>query len=202
VSAASPRPGLLRPLLHAGTGLVALTLGVLPGPWALAGAVLGVVAGWVILPRTPLEAKLRRPGEPFLCGLRTYPLAVLALVVLLPPAEAAAAWGVLAFGDAAAALAGGLVASPSLFGHPKATCAGSGAYVLVGGAAAWALSAAVVALGGWSGQVEAGPAPAAAACFLAALAAAILDLVPLPPDDNAPAAAAAGCVLYFTRGLM
>ena len=89
----SPKP-LLRPVLHALTGLGALALGVLPHPWAIGAAVLGVLVGWVILPLTSLEGRLRRPGEPFLCGLRTYPVAVLALVILLDPTDAAAAWGI------------------------------------------------------------------------------------------------------------
>ncbi len=184
------------------TGLVALSLGVLPDPWHLVGAGFGIVTGWIIFPLTSLERRLRRPGEPFLCGLRTYPIAVFALVLLLPRAEAAAAWGVLAFGDAAAALVGTSVAAPKVFGHPKATWSGSAAYFAVGGLAAWGLSAGVTALGAHFGWVEAGPAPIVAACFAAALAATIADLLPLPPDDNVPAAAAAGGALAIIRKMM
>jgi dolichol kinase len=199
----SPLPvHVLRPLVHAGTGLVALSLGVLPRPWALAGAALGVVVGWLVLPMTPLDARLRRPGEPFLGGLRTYPLAVLGLVLLLPPAEAAAAWGVLAVGDACAALVGQAVPAPRLLGHRKATLSGSGAYVALGGLAAFGLATAVGVLAARSGLTEAGPVPSLGACLLAAAAAAILDLAPLPPDDNVPAAAAAGGVLYASRMLL
>lgn len=196
---AEDRHPLLRPALHAATGLVALTLGVLPRPWAIAGAGCGVVAGWIILPALPLERRLRRPGEPFLGGLRTYPLAVLGLVLWLPPAEAAAAWGILAFGDAAAAIVGSRVPAPSVFGHAKATWSGSAAHVVVGALAAWALAHGVAALGAWSGLVATGDAPALARCALAALGAACLDLVPLPLDDNIPGAAAAGGVLHATR---
>ncbi len=192
----------LRPWLHMATGLFAPALGVLPDPWHLAAAALGIVAGWVVFPITGLEAKLRRPGEPFLGGLRTYPVAVFALVALLPRAEAAAAWGVLAFGDAAAALVGTRVRAPSVFGHAKATWSGSAAYVGIGGLAAWGLSAGVVALGSGFGWVDTGPSPAVAACFAAALAAALIDLVPLPPDDNLPAAAAAGGALALIRKMM
>lgn len=199
MSARPPAPALFRPLLHAATGLGALLLGVLPPPWALVCAGLGVLAGWVVFPLTGMEKKLRRPGEPYLGGLRTYPLAVLGLVVLLPRCEAAAAWGVLAFGDAAAAIAGTRWKTPAILGHRKATWSGSGAYLLVGGLVAWGLSQGVAALAAWSGAVEAGAAPPAGICFLAAGAAVILDLVPLPPDDNLPAAAAAGGVLYASR---
>ncbi len=195
----SERDPLLRPRLHAYTGLCALTLGLLPDPWQWIFAIGGVLVGWVVFPLTALEAKLRRPGEPFLGGLRTYPVAVLALVLLLPRPEAAAAWGVLAFGDAAAAIYGRTLGGPSLFGHRKATWLGSGAYVLAGGAAAWSLASGVVWLAAVTGWVDVGSAPTLGACFAAALGAAILDLVPLPPDDNLPAAAAAGGVLHLLR---
>ena len=199
--AVSP-PRTFRVALHAATGLCALLLGVLPYPAAVACGVGGVLVGWVGFPLTGLERRLRRPGEAYLGGLRTYPVAVLGLIVLLPPAEAAAAWGVLAFGDGAAAAVGERARSPSLFGHPKATWVGSSAYVVIGGAAAFGLGNAVGAIADAAGLLGAGPVPALPACVLAALAAAILDLAPLPPDDNLPAAAAAGGVLYGIRVLL
>ena len=195
---AASRP-LLRPLLHMATGLSAFALGVLPSPWNVVAAAVGVLIGWGVFPLTPLDRMLRRPGESYFGGLRTYPLAVLLLVLWLPPFEAAAAWGVLAFGDAAAALVGTRVPSASIFGHSKATWAGSGAYLLFGGLAAYGLSAGAAALAGATGWVEGGSAPTLGVCFAAAGAAAILDLVPLPPDDNLPAAAAAGGVLTAFR---
>lgn len=199
MSAAGP---YLRPRIHAYTGLAALLLGVLPAPWHLVGAAGGVLIGWVVLPLSGLDRMLRRPGEPFLGGLRTYPLAVLGLVLLLPRAEAAAAWGVLAFGDAAASIYGRAVPAPAVFGHSKATWAGSGAYLLVGACAAWALGAGVERLALGTGWVSPGSSPTWIACLAAAGAAAMLDLVPLPPDDNLPAAAAAGVVLACTRNVI
>ena len=142
-----------RPLLHAATGLLALTLGLLPAPWQLVGAGLGIVAGWIVFPLTAFGRGLERPGEPFLGGLRTYPVAVLALVVLLPRADAAAAWGILAFGDVAAALVGRAVPAPAILGSKKATWSGSGAYLLVGGLAAWGLSSGAAALATCTGWV-------------------------------------------------
>ncbi len=197
----SKRVSLRRPLTHAAVGLLALSLGLLPRPFAIAGGILGVIVGWVILPRTPWEAKLRREGEPFLCGLRTYPIAVLVLILWLAPADAAAAWGVLAFGDAAASIIGSRVAAPRLFGHPKATLSGSGAHVVVGTLAAFALGHGAEAIGDLMGWVETGSAPGMVRCLLAALGAAVLDLVPIPPDDNIPGALAAGAVLSVTTSL-
>jgi dolichol kinase len=186
----------LRPLVHAATGLVALGMGVFPRWLNVAGAVLGVVAGWVVVPRTPLEARLRRPGEPFFCGLRTYPLAVLGLVLAFPvAAPAAAAWGVLAFGDAAASVVGRRVAAPRVVPGSRATWAGTGALVAFGFAGAFGLSAFVAATGG-------GPAVPAAWCLAAAGAGAVVDLVRLPPDDNIPIAAAAGLTIAAGTGYL
>lgn len=184
-----------RALVHAGTGLFALALGVLPAPWHKVAAGLGVLAGWVVFPLTGIDEKLRRPGESYLGGLRTYPLAVLLLVWFLPRPHAAAAWGILAFGDAAAGWIGRRVPAPRLLPRGKATWTGSGAYVGAGFLAAWGLSAAVVALDRSLGWVHVGAAPGPGWCALAVVAAAATDLVRIPPDDNLPAALAAGLVL-------
>lgn len=183
----------LRPLLHAGTGLVALLLGVLPRALDLAGAALGILAGFVVIPLSGLERRLRRPGEPWFNGLRTYPLAVALLVLLLPDATAAAAWGILAFGDAAASVVGRRVPARRVLGRRKATWSGTAALVLVGTLAGAALSAVVGATGGSA-------APPLAAVLLAAVAAAVADLLPVPPDDNLPIALAAGAVLAVATG--
>jgi dolichol kinase len=187
--------------VHAATGLFALALAVLPHPWAIVCACLGIATGWIVFPLTGIERRLRRPGERYPGGLRTYPVAVLGLVLFLPPAEAAAAWAVLAFGDAAAAIVGRAVPSRSILGRGKATWSGSLAHLLVGGLTAWGMGAAVEALGRFAEIVPTGTAPGPAAAFLAAGAAVVLDaLLPLP-DDNLPCAAAAGGVLAAVRGL-
>ena len=191
----SAAPDSARPLVHAATGLCALLLAVLPPPWHWVAAGVGVALGWIVFPLTGLDRVLRRPGEAWLGGLRTYPLAVAALVVFLPRCTAAAAWGVLAFGDAAAAWVGQRVSAPAIFGHPKATWSGSAAYVFVGALAAWGLSQGLAALHGGTAAFDVGPLPTWGGVFAAAGAAALADLVPIPPDDNMPAAAAAGAVL-------
>ena len=116
-------------------------------------------------------------------------------MALLPDATAAAAWGVFAFGDAAASLVGRHVRAPSLFGHRKATWSGTGAFLLVGTAVGWGMGAFVSATGG-SAAVPL--AWVAAAAFGGAL----VDLVRLPPDDNLPIAAVAGLVLAAGTGLL
>jgi dolichol kinase len=183
-------------------GLFALTLGVLPRWGAIGLALAAIVHNWVVMPRTAYGRALERPGEPFVAGLRTYPLAVLGLVVLLPAAEAAAAWGILAFGDAAAALVGSRVRAPSFFGHRKATWSGTPAFFVVGAIAAWGLGQAVAALAAHAPWVEPGAAPSLARAAAAAGVAALVDLVRIPPDDNLPCAAASGGALAGLRSLL
>jgi dolichol kinase len=184
-----------RPSAHAGTALVALGMGVLPR-WAnLTGAALGILAGWVVIPRTPVEAALRRPGERWWNGVRTYPLAVAGLVVLLPETLAAAAWAVMGFGDAAASIVGRHVPSRKFFGHPKATWAGTMALVAAGAFAGWGVGSFVAATGG-------APLGDPSHVLMAAAAAALVDLVPWPIDDNLPMAAAAGLTLAWSSGLL
>lgn len=201
-SAPTRPPVLLRPALHAATGLCALLLGVLPHWAAIACGIGGVLIGWIGFPLTGLDRTLRRPGEPYLAGLRSYPVAILGLIILLPPAEAAAAWGVLAFGDAGAALIGQTVRAARIFGHPKATWSGSLAHVVLGTLGAVALSRGAVALGSWAGGIDPGLPPTLLACFLAAVAAASADLVFRVADDNLTGAAAAGAVLAAARSLL
>jgi dolichol kinase len=184
-----------RPLAHAGTALVALGMGVL-ARWAnLTGAALGLLAGWVVIPMTPIEAALRRPGERWLNGVRTYPLAVALLVVFLPATLAATAWAVMAYGDAAASFVGRHVRAPSVFGHRKATWSGTPAFFVAAALGGWGTGAFVAATGG---TPLGGPAPVVLAAGVATLA----DLVPWPVDDNVPLAAAAGLTLAFAHGLI
>lgn len=181
-----------RAWFHAATGLIALLLGVLPYGLSVLGAVLGVVAGWIVIPLTPLEARLRRPGEPWLNGLRTYPVAVILLVLFLRPATlAATAWAVWAAGDAAASLVGRHLRAPSPFGHPKAAWSRTPAFGLFRTLPGVGAGRLVEATGGGAGA----SLPVVA---LAAAAAALVDLVRIPPDDNLPNALAAGAVLYLT----
>jgi len=202
VNAPLPGHGWLRPAVHAAMGLNALLLGVLPR-WGAVGMALAAIAlNWLVLPRLAVGRRLERPGEPFLSGLKTYPVAVLILVLWLPAAEAAAAWAVLAFGDAAAAVVGRGVPAPSLFGHKKATWSGTPAFFVVGTLAAFGLSHAVASIAASCPWVDAGTAPSLARAACAAGAAALIDLVRLPPDDNLPCALASGGVLQALRGLL
>ena len=146
-----------------------------------------IVLSWVILPL--LGASLRRPGGPFVDGVRTYPVAVLALVLLLPLPQAAAAWAVLGVGDAASNLVGSRVGRPGLFGRSDRSLAGTVAFVAAAAPAALGVHAFVAAAApDWRTTAVVG---------LAACAGAAAELLPLPRrvDDNVPIAAASGLVL-------
>lgn len=99
-------------------------------------------------------------------------------------------------------MVGGAIPAPRLLRHPKATLSGTTAHVVVGGLAAWGMGQAVGAIGHGAAWVDPGPVPGALAAFLAAGAAAAVDLLLRLPDDNLPGAAAAGFVLRAARGLL
>ena len=84
---------------------------------------------------------LYRPHESrhrLLSGIALYPLAIVLLLLVLPNRRdiVAAAWGVLAFGDGMATIAGHHVRSPRIPWNRDKSVAGSAAFVLCGGAAA------------------------------------------------------------------
>jgi len=87
------------------------------------------------------------------------------------------------------------VKAPAVFGHRKATWSGTPAFVVVGTLAGLGAQAFVAATGG-------GPGVRWAFVVAAAVAAALVDLVRIPPDDNVPNAAAAGLVLAWAAGVL
>lgn len=157
----------------------------------VAGA--AVALNWVVLPVTGLERRLRREGEPFVNGLKLYPVAVLLVLLLFPLDVAAMAWVALGIGDAASNIVGRRLGRPPFLGRHDRSLAGTLAFVLTAwplgvAAAAWtAPSADTVAL--WSYVT------AAAA---ASVAGAAMEYVrwPRPLDDNLPIALAAGTAAW------
>jgi dolichol kinase len=167
----------------------ALTLRWLTAEQAAAMAAAAIVLNWVILPLTGRD--LRRPGEPFVDGVKLYPVAILALVTFLPLPSAAAAWGVLGVGDAASNVVGRRFGTPPFLGRADRSLAGTAAFVALGGGAA---------LGRGSFAADLRPTLlAVAGSFAAAAAGALAEFVPrrLRVDDNVPIAIAAGGVLYL-----
>jgi dolichol kinase len=167
----------------------ALTLRWLTPQQAAALALAAVLLNWVVLPLTGRD--LRRPGDPWLDGVKLYPVAVLLLVFFLPLPEAAAAWGVLGVGDVASNVLGRRFGSPPFLGRPDRSLAGTSAFVIFGGAAA------VLLLWFVSGYT---PDPFdVSMCFSAAAAGALAEFTPkkLRIDDNLPIAIASGAVFLL-----
>ena len=185
-----------RQLLHMAMGGFALLLRYMRW-WE--GAVLAGVAiafNLYALPRIAGD-RLYRPAESarkYYSGVTLYPVAILLLLVALPDRRdiVAAAWGVLAFGDGMANLVGRHVRSPRIPWNPDKSVAGSLAFFLAGGAAAAFLC--------WWCRPVIVPPPylwfSLAMPFVAALAAAAVETIPIRLDDNLSGTATAGAVLW------
>lgn len=179
-----------RQLAHAGAALLIVPLRWLP-PWAaIALAVVGVLVGWLVLPRTAFGRGIRRDGEPWLDGAKLYPVAVLALLVALRVEVAAAAWAVLGIGDAASNVLGRRFGRPPFLGRGDRSLVGSLAFVATAAPAA-------VAAHAWVSAAEPGREVVVAALAASAAGAAVELLIPRGRDDNLPVGLAAGAVLHF-----
>jgi uncharacterized protein (TIGR00297 family) len=178
------RGELARKLVHMGVGLIAFSLRWLGPFWAalLAAGALGF--NLFLLPRIG-GRKLWREHEVAAgssTGIVLYPLAVLLLILIFYPRleVAAAAWGILAFGDGMASIAGMSLGREKLPWNPRKSWIGTLAYVLFGTVAAavllvWTAPAQGRAFG-WGFALAAGLATA--------LLAAALESLPQGLDDN------------------
>jgi dolichol kinase len=170
-------------------GGFALLLRWLPWRQTVALAAAALVFNLFVLPR--LRLNLYRPGdrERGVHGIIWYPLAVLLLLVTFPrrPDIAAAAWGILAIGDGIATLAGRAIGGPRWPWNREKTLGGSAAFA-IGGAAAGIFLA-------WWCRPAVAPPPALAftiaAPIVAAIAAALVETIPVRLDDNLSVAATA-----------
>ena len=195
-----------RQWVHVGSGLFALLLRVLTGWQAAAMAAAALVFNVVLLPRLG-GRRLYRPVDEargFPLGILLYPLSVLLLTLAFPSRLdiAAAAWGILAFGDGAATLVGryfsatsaiSAVPSGRLPWNRDKTVAGTLAFVVCGSAAGVALA--------WWVRPAVTPMPplmfTIAAPLAAAMLAALVETIPVRLDDNISVPATAGLVLWI-----
>ena len=196
-----------RQWVHVGSGLFALLLRVLTGRQAAAMAASALVFNLVLLPRLG-GRRLYRPVDEargFPLGILLYPLSVLLLTLAFPSRLdiAAAAWGILAFGDGAATLVGRwasrLNAENSAFlclplpWNREKTVAGTLAFVVCGSAAGVALA--------WWVRPAVTPMPpltfTIAAPLAAAMLAALVETIPVRLDDNISVPMTAGLVLWI-----
>jgi uncharacterized protein (TIGR00297 family) len=188
-------PGLRRTLVHITMGGFAFALRWLTPLQAAGFAAAAVAFNRFVLPRVTSRS-LERPGERpgFASGIVLYPLAVLALILVFWNRihVAAAAWGLLAFGDGMASAVGRSVGGPRLPWNPAKTWSGFAAFVLFGGTAS-------IFLFLWT-RPGAVPDPAlyAAGGLVAALAAALAESAPGRGDDNVLVPLVGGSLLFAT----
>jgi uncharacterized protein (TIGR00297 family) len=127
-------------------------------------------------------------------GIVLYPAAVLGLILLFPYRLdiAAAAWGILAFGDGLASLVGRRLGRRRIPWNRDKSIAGSAALFLCGGAAG--------ALLAWWCRPNVIPPPflwfSLGAPFAAALVAAFVETIPVRLDDNISVPGSAAAVLW------
>jgi uncharacterized protein (TIGR00297 family) len=192
-----PRPfsEISRQTVHVAMGSLALLLRYLSAFEATLIAAIALVFNLYAL--RGIARHLYRPGEArrrWVSGITLYPLAILVLLLILPDRLdiVAGAWGVLAFGDGMATLAGRHIRSPRLPWNPGKTAAGTAAFVLSGGAAAaflcwWCRSAVIPPPYTWFSIWMP---------ILAAIAAAAVETIPIRLDDNISVPATAAAVLW------
>jgi uncharacterized protein (TIGR00297 family) len=192
-----PRPfsEVSRQTVHVAMGSLALLLRYLSAFEATLVAAIALVFNLYAL--RGIARHLYRPGESrrrWLSGITLYPLAILVLLLILPDRLdiVAAAWGVLAFGDGMATLAGRHIRSPRLPWNPDKTTAGSVAFLRSGSAAASFLC--------WWCRPAVIPPPYTWFSIwmpvLAATAAAAVETIPIRLDDNVSVPATAAAVLW------
>ena len=177
-----------RQAVHAGAALLLIALRWLTPFQAACMAGAAVVLNWVILPVTGLDRGLRREGGPWIDGVKVYPLAVLAAVLLFPLPAAAAGWAVLGIADAASNVAGRRWGRPPFLGRADRSLVGTATFIAAG------TPAAVLA---WCWVAQVAPTgPVILAGALAAFAGAALEmLTPRWLDDNLPICLAAAAVM-------
>lgn len=202
----TPHSERARQWVHVGSGAFALLLRVLTWWQAAAVAAIAFLFNLLVLPRIG-GRRLYRPADEargFPLGILLYPLSVLLLILVFPtrPDIAAAAWGILALGDGAATLVGQAItlnAKPAktpmhqLPWNRDKSVAGTLAFVACGGVGGVALA--------WWTRPAVTPPPSMlftiAAPFAAALAAGLIETLPVRLDDNVSVPTAAAVVLWL-----
>jgi uncharacterized protein (TIGR00297 family) len=211
-----------RQWVHIGSGLFALLLRVLTGWQAALLAAGALIFNLLVLPAVG-GRRLYRPvdhARGFPLGILLYPLSVLLLTLAFPSRLdiVAVAWGILAFGDGAATLIGrastlnakaakaakteplnpfagfadfAFVRRPLPWNTEK-TVAGTAAFIVFGSAAGIALA--------WWVRPAVSPLPpllfTIGAPIVAAIAAGLVESIPVRLDDNISVPATAAAVLF------
>jgi uncharacterized protein (TIGR00297 family) len=175
---------VLRKATHMSMGLFAFAVGWLGPLWSAVLAASALGFNLFVLPHAG-GRRLYRDHEHAAgssAGIVLYPLAVLILILVFfrKLEVAAATWGILAFGDGMASVAGMTLGRGKLPWNPKKSWVGSLAYVFFGGLAAATL---LVWTARWTPGDYSWPF-ALAVGFAAALVAAAFESLPQGLDDN------------------
>ena len=182
-----------RQWVHIGSGAFALLLRALTWWQAALLAAAALMFNLIVLPLIG-GRRIYRPADHargFPLGIVLYPTAVLLLILIFPARLdiAAAAWGVLAFGDGAATLVGRRVRSRVLPWNRDKTIAGTASFIICAAAGG-------IALVWWTRP--GGPIWfAIAAPILAAIAAGFVESMATRLDDNISVPATAAAVLWL-----
>jgi uncharacterized protein (TIGR00297 family) len=186
-----------RQIVHMSMGAFALLLRVLTWWQAALCALAALLFNAAVLPRAG-GGTIVRPADAsrgYPAGILIYPVSVLLLILAFPARLdiAAAAWGILAMGDGAATLVGLRWGRHRLGWNPDKSLEGLLAFVITGGAAG-------VCFAWWTAPAVT-PPPAVvfviAAPLLAAVAAGLVETVPIALDDNISVPATAAAVLWL-----
>ncbi|HWM92401.1 MAG TPA: DUF92 domain-containing protein [Thermoanaerobaculia bacterium] len=178
------RSELLRKVTHMSMGLFAFAVGWLGPVWSALLALTALLFNLFLLPRVG-GRRLYRDHEHAAgssLGIVLYPLAVLILILVFfrKLEVAAATWGILAFGDGMASVAGMTLGRTKLPWNPRKSWAGTIAYAFFGTFAAATL---LVWTARWTPGEFSWPF-AFAVCAAAAIVAALLESLPQGLDDN------------------
>jgi len=184
---------LKRKVVHLGIGAVAFALRPLGPALSALGAIAAIVFNSLILPRWGGRALLRgeEASAGYALGIVLYPVTVLLLILCFwnRLEIAAAAWGILAFGDGMASVVGMTLGTRKLPWNRAKSWAGSLAYLVCGGTAATVLLQ-------WTAPGRYPLAFALAIAFAIALAAALAESLPIRFDDNLGVPLLAGLLLF------
>lgn len=204
------RTELIRKGVHVSMGAFALLLRWLTPVEAALCAAAALAFNLFVLHRLTRRGLLR-DGERergYSPGIALYPAAVLALILVFHERLelAAAAWALIAFGDGMATVAGTLLRGPRLPWNPGKSWAGFVAFVLWGGASSafllrWVQQGAlrgegVTWIGGSFLGAGEGEVFLLAACFAAALGAAMAESLRTGIDDNILVPLVGGTLLW------
>lgn len=183
--AASRLTEAARKSVHVGSGLFALLLRYLNAWQALALALAALGFNWMVLPKMSGGALDREADRKrgYALGILLYPLSVAILTVVFRARLdiAAAAWGLMAFGDGAATLAGTFLGGPRLPWNRSKSWSGFSAFLLAGTASAALLQ---IWVSGGHSEIPAPGISVWVLAFAAAVLGAFIESLPTGIDDN------------------